>query len=107
MTYFAHAGEAHESDQEAQQHIQQTAVETSSYLGDVITNLMPFAILLAIILFLHFALKTKKSTIVNVALVYLLLVGLTTYSIAPIASIVSLVIGFGLALVVVLGRVKN
>lgn len=104
---LAHDGHSHDEPQTTELVTSEPAATTTNYLGDVMVNLLPFVVLIAILLFMHYALKTKKSTIINVALVYLLVVGLTTYSIAPIASIVSLVLGFGLALVIVLGRVKN
>lgn len=107
MTYFAHAGEHHEDELELQQHLEQTNALTSNYLGEVFVNILPFIVLLILWLFMTYVLKSKNTTKINVVLIYLLIVGLTTYAVAPIASIISLVIGFGLALFVVIGRVKN
>lgn len=104
---LAHDGHNHSHPETTELVTSEPAVTTTDYLGGILVNLLPFVVLIAILLFMHYALKSKRSTIVNVALVYLLLIGLTTYSIAPIASIVSLVLGFGLALIIVLGRVKN
>jgi hypothetical protein len=104
---LAHDGHSHDEPETAHLITSEPAVGATNYLGDVLLNMLPFAVLLIIVLFMTYVIKSKKTTIVNVALIYLLLAGLTTYSVAPVASIISLILGFGLALIVVLGRVKN
>lgn len=95
---FAHSGH---------QHVEQVYGLNSNPLNDILTNSVPFLLLLLIMLFFKFGLKTKPSVNINITMIYLLIIGLTSYQIAPIASIVSLISGFGLGLVIMLARLKN
>ncbi|HSE29173.1 MAG TPA: hypothetical protein VLA77_01135 [Candidatus Saccharimonadales bacterium] len=107
MTNLAHdSGVPHEEVEQIQESSEMVN-STANYLSDVAVNILPFAVLLILLILMTFVLKNRVSTRVNVTLIYLLIVGLTSYAVAPIASIISLIIGFGLALFVVLGRVNN
>jgi hypothetical protein len=65
--------------------------------GQLILNLTPFVLLLLILVLMR-RLKIKQAWIVSLTLVYLLLVGLLFYRYIPVASIISMVAGFGLSL---------
>lgn len=77
-----------------------------SFFSELLVNLLPFLVLGLILALAHFVFKLKPSVLTTITLAYLLLVGLLTFSITPVASIISLVVGFGLSLFVVIARIK-
>jgi len=81
---FAHAG-----------YEQIEFLETTN--GILLLNLAPF-LLLALILFLFHRLRLPRNSQLIFSLIYFLGVGLLGYRLVPIASIISIVTGFGLSL---------
>lgn len=85
MFLFAHAGHEHEVAPEP--HV----------LTLIGLNLLPLVVI-AIILGMLRIFKVKKQIQNFILLVLLLITGVTTFQWAPIASVVSLIAGFGLCL---------
>ena len=94
--FFAHEGHAHEAEPGF----------LDTVYGAMFLNAAPF-VLLAFMLLMLQRTHTKLNIRLVVALAYLLGVGLLTYSVAPIASIVSLVAGFGLSLCLAIFGLKK
>jgi len=93
ISFFAHA---------ADEAIHETTGFFDTLEGLWFINLAPFILLALILVIMRRVLRLKESLQLAVGLVYLLLVGLLGYQIMPIASIVSLVAGFGLCLALVI-----
>lgn len=87
LNLFAHVGHVHDEPV--------SFFETSE--GFIIINVAPF-LLLALVLLLLYRLKVKRSALLMLTLATLLTIGLIGYRYVPIASIISLVAGFGLSL---------
>lgn len=92
LNIFAHEGHAHEAA---------PGFFETSY-GQIFINTTPFVVLALLILVMDRALRLSRNIQIVVVLAYLLLVGLLGYSTMPIASIISLVAGFGLCLALVI-----
>lgn len=90
LTLFAHEGHAHT----------ETVIKaTQPQLYEIVAiNALPFAFLVLLILTLR-KLGMRNTVQIVIGLVYLLLVGLLGYQLMPVASIISIVAGFGLCLV--------
>ena len=95
LNFFGHSGHAHEA----------TPAFLDTVYGEMFVNTAPF-VLLALALLVMQRLRTKLSVRLAIVLPYLLAVGLLGYNIAPIASIISLVAGFGLSLAVAIFGLK-
>lgn len=97
LHFFAHnTGESHLE-----------TVETAGALPFIWANLLPFALLGLIWLVMTYGFKAKASTRLIVIMTYLLIVGVTMFQMAPVASIISLIAGFGLALGTMLFQAKR
>ena len=98
LQFFAHEGEVHTD----------TPVNFFDTVeGILFINLAPFVLLALVIVIMRRVLRLKQNVQLVVGLVYLLLVGLLGYKIMPLASIVSLVAGFGLCLALVILPLKR
>lgn len=94
MIHFAHAGHVHEEVIPVAAH-----PNTWQLIG---LNLLPFVGLAVLLLGMRYVLKLKLKYQLIVSLVFLLICGLTSFQWAPVASIISLVAGFGLSLALIL-----
>lgn len=82
-------------------HVEPSTVDT------MWVNVLPFAGLALILLVMTYGFKTKLSTRIVVAMTYLLVVGVGMFQLAPIASTIAIIIGFGLALGTMLLQAKR
>lgn len=90
MQFFAHAGEVHESSVEAATH---------GLLDKWYIALMVFIVaVLAVGIAAYFLSRKSKAATLNVLLVVCLLAGMFTYTTSAVISVLSLSLGFGLAL---------
>lgn len=99
MTFnFAHDGEAHE-----------TVIDsTSHFLGLGSTELSLLVLMFAIIIpsMVHFITRRLTATFIA-TMIELLLIGVLSYSFAPVLSVIAIVLGFAASLAVVLVGAKN
>lgn len=65
-------------------------------------NLLPFVLLAIVLAVARYVLHLHLKVQIIIALGFLLICGLTTFQWAPVASVVSLVAGFGLSLALIL-----
>lgn len=95
LTYFAHAGEVHETTQEAAAHEAQTGITVPF---DVIAGVSAMLVIVMFLLVTTYAFKLKFPTKMLVVMATLLIVGVAGYQTAPVTSIIALSIGFAMAL---------
>lgn len=99
MLFFAHAGEVHESTAEAVSH---------GLLDDWYVALPVFiAAVLAVGTTTYFLTRKSKAATLNVLLAACLLAGIVTYTTSAIISVLSLSLGFGMALFQVIVGLSN
>lgn len=90
MLFFAHAGETHESTTEAVSH---------GLLGKwYVATVVFLAAVLAVSAVTYVITRKSKAATLNVLLVACLLAGMVTYTASPVISVLSLSLGFGIAL---------
>lgn len=90
MLFFAHSGEVHESTAGAVSH---------GLLDNWYVALLVFiAAVLVVGTTTYFLARKSKATTLNVLLVTCLLAGIVTYTTSAIISVLSLSLGFGMAL---------
>lgn len=92
LTLFAHEGHVHDTGTEF----------FDTVYGMMFINLAPFVLLALLLVMMQRVFKIKRNVQIVFVLFYLLLVGLLGYQTMPLASIVSLVGGFGLCLALVI-----
>lgn len=81
--------------------------QTAGTLPFIWANALPFVGLALLWVIMTYGFKAKASTRLIAIMIYLLIVGVTMFQVAPIASITSLTVGFGLALSSMLFRAKR
>lgn len=90
MLFIAHGGEVHESTAEAAAH---------GLLDKWYIALLVFVVsALAVSTITYFLTRKSKAVTLNVLLVFCLVAGMVTYTTSAIVSVLSLSLGFGLAL---------
>ena len=95
---FAHAEELHTTSTSDLEHtLTQPIVALPLFLG----------VLLALVLVLRFGLKMPVRHILIISLGLFFVIGVTTYSLVPLVSIVSLSAGIGLALIFSLASIAK
>jgi hypothetical protein len=92
FTFFAHEGHEHTPE----------PVFFDTTHGIILINLAPFVVLAVLLLIINKVWHVKQSWQIGLTLVYLLTIGLLGYRYFPVASIISLVAGFGLSLALVI-----
>lgn len=81
--------------------------ETAGAMPFIVANILPFALLALLWVVMTYGLKVKPPTRLIVVMTYLLIAGVTMFQAAPVASIISLVVGFGLALSTMIFQAKR
>src|SRR5688572_13898840 len=92
LKLFAHEGHAHEA----------APGFFDTLEGFMFINIVPFVLLALVLVLMRRIWRSRQDAQLIFALAFLLAVGLLGYRFVPIASIISLVAGFGLSLALVI-----
>lgn len=97
ITFFAHEGHEHAPTDDF----------FASLPGDILLNISPFVLLALLLALIAKLFRANTNWLTAFSLAYLLLVGLIGYSYVPVASTISIVVGFGLSLFLVVAPFKK